>query len=359
MKRIPFSVPLFVLFISVSLVASACVDLFHSTDFETLCGVDAGACGAKDAGRAEARVEAGPPPPINFCKWSPVEARSRAEHACAWLGACSVPFDHNGFGQCMIDAILAYDCEANPNQTVTPGPLHDLWQTLATARSCAEVTAAVNPMAVRCDTTGFGCGTSSDPHVAVECLDGGGGAETCLVEGRVCTGAGACVPPKAAAQCHVSKCESNVLHDCEGNADLGYDCTPFGAGTCMVSPVGPTCEPTFARGTTSSCTPSFDVTCTGNKATACATGQSVSIDCTLLTGASTCKPGTPAPEWNVAVQCQGPGCSAGCQGTDMLLGCAQGASFSTSCSKSGLGACRKVPLPAGATGYACTAPAAK
>jgi hypothetical protein len=337
---------------------SACVDLFHATDYETLCGLDASApgCPPPEGGRMDARRDAADAAPLDFCSLSQAEALEMATHACAWLGACSVPFDQNAFGPCVHAAILAFDCAANPNQPIAPGPLHDLWQALGSATSCAEVSQAINPDNASCDTTGFGCAGS----VAVECFDGGGGgAESCLMEGRVCAGAGSCVPKGALSTCKKSKCELGVLHDCEGSSDLGYDCTNFGAGLCVESDAGASCQPKGSH----TCAETFDVTCSsgGSVARACPGGQSVQIDCAHLN--AKCKPGTPMPLWNVAGQCQSSGsCVPGCSGSgseknDTLEGCAaEGPRFTTSCKHWGLGPCQEVKLPAGEKGYACGAP---
>jgi hypothetical protein len=361
--RLRFAVPVFVLS---GVAASACVDLFHSTDFETLCGVDAAACAPKDAGRAEAMPDVRDAGPTDFCASSSAQARRRAEHACAWLGACSAPFDQNAFGPCMIDAILAYDCNANPNQTITPGPLHALWDALWQVKSCADVTQALNPNGIKCSGTGYACGGDAGPSLNLECVDNVGAPESCLVEGRVCASGGACEPPDALTKCTKSSCSGTVLHDCEKTVDLGRDCQYFGAGRCIPDAgfdLGAECLPTFAHGGGTHCGATQSVTCegdAGDTATACPTGASVSVDCKPLTGSSTCRAGTPSPVWNVAAQCMGKAaCTPGCEGTDTLMGCAQGAAFPTNCMAAGLGSCHPVSLAGGTKGYACKPPDAK
>jgi hypothetical protein len=365
--------------------AAACVDLFHSTDFETICGVrpETKGCDAGEAGHAEASGDAKHPVdagPIDFCALEAGTARNMAEHACAWLGACTAPFDQNAFGQCMINAILAFDCNTNPNFPIAEGPLHDLWQTLAGATSCTEVTSAIFPNAVGCLGTGNACAGSSDPNVVLECVDGVVvGPETCLVEGRVCVGSGVCAPTGAeGGACEGGfSCSGNVLHDCEGSGDLGRDCRDFGAGSCTPEggvDGGAACVPTFGSDAGPSCDPTNAVTCVGDagadageagdgsvgigiKATSCPTGNVVSVDCQALTG-GVCVPGTPSPVWNVAAQCQGTsGCTPGCDG-GAVVGCAQGGMFSTSCASQGLGDCQTVSLT-GDAGYACSPPGTK
>ena len=69
----------------------ACVDLFHGTDFETLCtrSPNDPSCGGEsgvlpdviDASALDAQV-----PHPDFCAWSSTQARAEALRACAWLG---------------------------------------------------------------------------------------------------------------------------------------------------------------------------------------------------------------------------------------------------------------------------------
>ncbi len=336
--------------------APACVDLFHSTDFETLCDLDARACPPE--GGTEAGADApGDAAPTDFCAWSSAEARRHAQHACAWLSACSAPFDHNAFGPCMIDAILAYDCTANPNRSVAPGPLHDLWDALWQARSCAEVTSAISPSSISCSGTGYACAGKAEPSVLVECAGAAAARpESCLVQGRECSGA-ACRAPGAAASCKASSCSGSVLHACQGSVDVGYDCRSFGAGTCLALDGSVGCEPS---GAPAPCTPTDVVTCDGGTATYCPTGKSEGIDCNLLTGPKSCVVGKPSPVNDLAAACKGStSCSPGCAGTDTLRGCAQGAEFDVSCSGEGLAACHSIDLPGAANGFACGAPHAK
>jgi len=112
----------------------ACVDLFHSTsDVLTACQRDAQAPGCT----LEAGVDAG----TDFCAWSDEVARQNAAHACAWLGACESPLGRNAFGSCMFEALLAYDCAANPDHRAK-GKAHALWDRLWQANSCEAVNAA-------------------------------------------------------------------------------------------------------------------------------------------------------------------------------------------------------------------------
>jgi hypothetical protein len=335
-------------------LVSACVDLFHSTDFQTLCDIDARApgCPLAEAGPTDAADAGMDAAPTDFCsKWSTAEAKTLAEHACAWMGACSAPFDQNAFGQCMINAILAYDCTTNPNLTIAPGSLHDYWDALWKAKSCSDLP-NLNPENANCGgSTGYACIEATN---VLECVGKATATETCLVEGKVCADL-VCAVPSPKKQCDPPSCAGTVLHACpDGGTDEGYDCKYFGAGACMEGEGFAGCIPTTSSGGGASCSTGTTTSCDdGGIATGCPEGQSEIVLCDNLTGSGTCVGGTPS--WNVAASCQGDAaCTPGCNGDD-LVGCAQGARFTTSCTAQGLGKCRPVELPSG-TGYACTPP---
>jgi hypothetical protein len=337
-------------------LASACLDLFHSTDFETKCDLDPSGPGCPMEASSPADVRSAEP--TDFCAWSSATARAYAEHACAWLGACSAPFDRNAFGTCMIDAILAYDCKTNPNRPVR-GKLHEVWDALWQAQSCDTVTQALVPRGEHCASVGYGCGTGdAAAGVLFECLASHGVAspESCLVQGRSCEKS-ACVPPGASTTCRASHCAGSVLHDCEDGEDMGYDCQYFGSGECAGEVDAAACSPADAG---AHCTKTTRVACASGIATGCATGRAESVDCKVLTGdGGTCHSGTPSPTTDLAGACQGNGdCTPGCDG-DLLVGCGQGAKYTTSCSGQKLGRCTSVDVVgiAGDTkGYACAAP---
>jgi hypothetical protein len=338
-------------------LASACVDLFHSTNFETLCDVDARAPGCPPA-EASSPTDASDAAPTNFCRWGSSEAHSHAEHACAWLSACSSPFDQNAFGPCMIDAVLAYDCSVNPNRTIVLGPLHDYWDALWQAKSCADVDAVLPHPSIQCGkSAGYAC-LGSSPNLLFQCADGMVQAESCLVEGWTCQGL-ACATPHESQACDPPDCTGTVLHACEdGGHDEGYDCRYFGKGTCKaVDKRSAGCAPNTEDGGGVACTPSTVITCDGGVASTCPTGTRETVACEGLTGKDTCN-SQKTPSWNLAGACKSnAACDVGCGGraSDTLIGCGNGAEFTTSCEAQGLGACRSVPL-AHSTGYACKSP---
>ncbi|HEX3345145.1 MAG TPA: hypothetical protein VHS09_11265, partial [Polyangiaceae bacterium] len=153
----------------------ACIDLFHSTgDVLTACQRDAQAPGCAAEGGVEAGVDAA----TDFCAWSDATALENAQSACAWLGACETPLGRNAFGACMFQAMLAYDCNANPGHPVK-GTSHALWDCLWQAQSCAAVNACVFPQGpqrcgggpfVTCASQG---GKPPNADVRVECATDG------------------------------------------------------------------------------------------------------------------------------------------------------------------------------------------
>ena len=233
---------------------------------ETLCGTEPGIArprrGAADS-TPDAR-DAADIVPTDFCKASSATARTRATHACAWLGACSVPFDQNAFGQCMIDAILAYDCTTNPNHAVNAG-----------ARSTISGTRSGRPAHASTWTRRSARATSVAPRRGVRVRRQRAGERPprvqrrrrrpelprrgeALRDRRHVRGAG------RDRVVHDVECDNTVLHDCEGTSDLGYDCRYFGAGICAASDAGAGCEPSFGNGGGVSCAQSNSVTCAGD-----------------------------------------------------------------------------------------------
>jgi hypothetical protein len=110
---------------TIGILAAACVDLFHSTDFET-----------------RGTVDAGPLP--DLCADGGAEALIRAKRACALLGACETPIGQYKAGECLANAILAYDCDANKDRR----PINDseaFWRCMAGARTCSAVDSCAAP----------------------------------------------------------------------------------------------------------------------------------------------------------------------------------------------------------------------
>lgn len=221
----------------------ACFDLFHSTsDLLSACQLDAStpACGppSTDAG-------------LDFCAWSSIEAGQHAQHACAWLGACETPMGRNAFGSCMFEALLAFDCAANPNHRVAV-KTHDLWECLVRVKSCADVDACVFPRGTQdCASAGdyTACGTAeggtvNNFDVRLECTDGGSQpyphahGENCMLWGQTCTygeAGAACTQDDAGPlQCSDDSCGGTAITGCPGGASFTVDCAQQGLGACQL-----------------------------------------------------------------------------------------------------------------------------
>src|SRR5688572_11314287 len=116
--------------------AAACVDLFHSTDFATLCAFDAAACSPEAGSNGD--VSDAPEAPIDLCAQSPARARELAERTCGWVGACLGTLEDSTLGACMVRALAAYDCVFNPSLRPR-GRNAVLWQCLSKVGSCDDV----------------------------------------------------------------------------------------------------------------------------------------------------------------------------------------------------------------------------
>jgi hypothetical protein len=333
-------------------VALAC-DLFHSTNFQTLCDLDP--TNPKCTGDAGASETGSPPQPTNFCEWDAGAALGGAEHACALLGACELPLGQNAFGPCMVAALLAYDCTANPNrEIIETSPLHAYWDALWQAKSCADVDRIVFPGAGAADkvplcSNGGGfvtCGIAYDggdnSTVRVECDEAGARThgENCLAQGRTCD-QGLCTGI-AKHQCTVTGCVGSQLSDCNAaGVDLGTDCALVGNGLCETTDAGPACGSTDP----SPCSPSSAVTCDdAGFATGCASGTVETLDCTTLTGSGSCTPGPASPPWDLSSACAADGGACpldSCVG-NAVVSCSQGSTFTVSCTSLGLGPCTMV-----------------
>jgi hypothetical protein len=349
--------------------AGGCIDLFHSTDFATLCTFDASACAA-DATVLEAEppadgtaTDASPDGPLDFCRWGHNEARAQAEGACAWLGACAGPFGDNAMGPCMMHALLAYDCAINPYKRPRENA-GVYWDCLARAKTCTAVLGCVFPKAPQpCAASGYTSCAGIDPGyelnlgTRVDCFlptDGGtlAAAENCVASGKTCrktsdgttsfcSGAGW----SSDAGCIDSGCVGTSLVACvasdaapQGSFDDGTDCAQLGAGQCTTTSAGASCLP---AGDASLCPPSADVNCTAGVATACPTGHLERYDCNHLTDGG-CSAAAAVP-WDYSRACaSGVACAAdSCEG-GTVESCAAGTRFRVDCAAYGLGACAVV-----------------
>jgi hypothetical protein len=219
--------------------AIACVDLFHSTDAPTLCDLDASAPGCGDA--------AAP----TLCAPDAGVAQSMALRACAWLSACEHPVGQNATGACMVDAILAFDCVANPNRQPKAKALA-FWRCMQAVTTCRDVAACVMPDGIAGCTSGGYIGCTQGPQnpdtrfdcVAPTVTDAGtepAPGEDCAMHGQTCdsidrdaSNHGAlCVGPYGHTCTTSAGCDMNSLSVCDdAGIDHGVDCTQFGGAMC-------------------------------------------------------------------------------------------------------------------------------
>jgi hypothetical protein len=343
----------------------ACVDLFHSTDFETLCtkSPDDPLCGAVDGAVPEADVMVGDAadaarPHPDFCAWTSPEARTQAARACAWLGACERPLGESLFGACVVRAQLAYDCTANPSLRPRLAS-DDFWSCLATVQSCGDVDRCVFPKGVQgCIEVATGsstaCGTQGNEAVRLECAGPAGrahGIEPCAMVNRSCT----LLDPDASS---VARCTgvqgfdcSTDLGTCKGTSaldckpfgtlfvDQGVDCSGIGAGTCVMGDAGPTCAPLATAPST--CTKDARPRCDGKTVSTCIGGQEIRIGCTELgllcdaTGVSTVDPSAACVKTGTGSCID----SDVCPTATTLRSCGRGGTYEVDCASVGLGKC--------------------
>jgi hypothetical protein len=327
----------------------ACFDLFHATDeLRTACEIDAAASGGC------------------LCAASHADARRLAEHACGWLGACETPMGDNAVGTCMVAALLAFDCEANPNHQVK-GAQADTWACLAAASTCGDVEACLFPegppqCATRGDYTACAPSSRSAPRIGdvrVECSEGGSSSpspahgESCALWGKTCSQsedpatAGVCAP-STAKDCTVDQCADGGtrIDWCANGTNVGIDCAGWGNRACggfpRNDPAWIACLP--ESDAVGACTPTLDAGCSGGVALSCPTGAPERLDCAALLGSGggqACHPGVLDPpfDWMRPCRIDPPACAGDACDRGAAIGCALGAPFSVDCASAGLGAC--------------------
>lgn len=314
------------------LVSVACGDLFHSTSFDTLCTADAATPGCPHVAVTE------------LCTDS-ATALARAERACAWLAACETPMGENRTGQCIANALMAYDCNANPNRQPT-ADARQFWLALASASNCEEIAKAIAPDTCSGAKTFVGCAVSN-PNVRIQCSTGSTVPtfESCPANGKSCAvGLAQCLG-KESQFCSGTRCSGHDLIDCDNDAGLdhGVDCSQLGDGTCVATGAAPSCKPSssIARAATTNviCDPS-------NVAIGSITGFEERVDCKVFAGVV--DGGAPASPTCAAIDgggagtsprdaCQGPsGCKDDSCDKTVLRACVQGNEIRFDCRDVGL-----------------------
>ena len=328
----------------------ACSDLFHATDdIHTACELDASDDACKTAvdvdAMSDAPPDAAPDAPLDFCTWDAARARKSAETACMLLGMCEEPMGKQRFGECMAHALLAYDCNANPNRKVK-GPTRDFWTCMASVTECGGVGACTYPVPQGCPAGTFvACGqVDSTAATRVDCPGQIGvvpktencaaWGQTCAAEGpfSVCSGDTSfrCATPAASA------CTGTALSDCpiDGGNNLGVDCKSFGVQACVTNGGLAACAAEGAK----TCTPTTAVTCDGDVARGCPSGVEEKVDCAAITlRPGTCDAfATPSAALGVAsacfaqTSCDDGGSSETCAGS-AITSCFGGVVYSVAC----------------------------
>lgn len=346
--------------------ASACVDLFHSTDFVTLCSIDAAAChpettDAKNPSEGDGAGGAA----IDLCTKNPTpeKARESASRACAWLGSCLGSIEQSPFASCMLRAEAAYSCSLNPSLR-PQGKAAALWACLADIDSCAGVRQCVygaTPPA--CNPAETGTFTAcADDETVVECGSSVStvASQSCALEGRTCArvddGKAICAGKEGTTCTGSARCSETFAILCKTGSihtDVGVDCAAFGSGQCARDDAGAACRPSDDA---ASCTGSSKITCDdAGTAHSCVDGKSVIIRCgELRSGCSEL-----APPLNPLGACvtedAGPPCGTGADTCDqnVLRSCAQGNLFEVDCQKVGLDGCGKPTTGASSSSATC------
>ena len=341
---------------------AACVDLFHDTDFTTLCSDNPDACASTADATTDAPVVTDIPL-LDFCVWSSAEARAKAEHTCAWLGACEGASAGSTYGLCMTRALEAYDCRFNPGLRPA-GATHVLWSCLGalpTATTCADVSRCLHgPTPPTCSGVSNGGGTftacAPTGETVLSCALPQSGSppvasESCTLEGRRCGDAGACVGVKGTRCANNDTCDGTNAVRCRtqnDSNDVGLDCALRGGGACVVTDAGVACAPIADAG---ACDAGATVRCEdGGVAHSCVGGRDVVLDCAAVnrTCAATSDPLDPAAS---CIRPDAGGCSDDpaaptetCE-EGVIGSCARGELYTLDCARAGLKNGCEVPVP--------------
>lgn len=286
----------------------------------------------------------------------------------------------NAFGSCVFEALLAYDCAANPNHRVK-GKAHDLWDCLWPVKSCADVESCVFPQGPQgCGSAGdyTNCGNAADGmasnvDVRFECIDGGGGppfpnahGENCALWGQTCASSGplSMCAGEVGLGCDASGCFGSARTELRwcvdgGDIDIGIDCAGNGGRLCGAFPErDASWVACVAESDAGTCAPDASAACANGIAFSCPSGVLEKIDCTGLLGSDAgCAAGKLAPQFNWTSACavtQSPCTTDSCTDAGALTGCVRGAPWMLDCVAEGLGACRRMKTDTGlATSAAC------
>lgn len=346
--------------------ALACVDLFHDTD-DLVCVscTDADVEGTTDADATADAASDRDEPIAPLCAASSTQAREWATAACVWLGAVGRPFSTNEPGECMFQALRAYDCTLDPAMEPR-GKRAAFWRCIHAATSGggdhrAAVTACIFPDGPPgCESRGaelWGC--DANQSSAVLC---GAGVPAQIRGGANCAAmGGACdplrrepctaLPESGSATCVSSRCDGDVAIVCANEREVQrYDCTQSGAGTCASTRCAPLGD--------DSCTTSGAVQCEDDIASSCVGGTQQKSRCTVAGLA--CAEGSLGSSLDQACVATDTPCATGsstCSGDKTeVVACMRGQEVRLRCDLYGLPPCRVETNVAGdgAQGASCS-----
>lgn len=319
--------------VSVVVTLFGCTDIFHATDFPTLCETapDAAAC-ARDAA---ADVTAKP-----LCAADNADASRIARKTCARLSACNAVGPQWNLAACLDDALVAFDCTASP-ANAPRGARRDFWLCARDADDCAALQSCLlgKTPALSCAANAKDYATCAGNDVRVRCSAAGGvpiTSESCLAQGKTCVD-GVC-GGGARGGCTASGCDGTSLHLCAQDGvgsiiDVGYDCTLQGDGACHGSGESAYCG--VAQGP--ACTSTTAVRCEAGVAIACIGGKESRVNCGSLGLA--CTGGELTSEGAIgackgAIDCAADACTNGA-----VQSCARKTPRTIDCVAEGLGPC--------------------
>lgn len=310
----------------------ACTDLFHSTDFPTLCEANpsAPACGNDAAPDAK---------PAPLCATNVESAKKAARQTCAKLSACGAVSGKWNVANCMDDAMLSFDCSANV-ELAPRGARSEFWSCARDAADCAAVRACLlgTEALPNCSQSARDYASCAGNGLRVLCSAAGGAPialESCVAQGKRCVD-GRCGGGGSA--CTEGGCDGTSLHVCltEGTSppvDIGFDCTLSGDGRCRGAGATSYCGPASRV----ACTTTSAVQCENGVAVACISGLEQRVRCANL--GLPCAGGELTPEGAVSA-CKGESDCAGdaCSGS-VVQTCARKSPRSLDCAAEGLGPC--------------------
>lgn len=257
--------------------STACTDLFHSTDFPTLCEVSDAAPACTTDALAES--SAGP-----LCETNSAKAAKLATSTCAKLSACSAVTGQWNVATCIHDASLAYDCNGSA-QLAPRGVRAELWRCVRYAADCAAIRQCLlgAPTLPTCSASGKDYASCATDGVRVLCGAAGGqpiAIESCFAQGRTCVD-GRC--GGGAKVCTESGCDGTALHACVADgtgavSDVGFDCALTGDGRCRGAGAASFCAPSGGA----SCTSTTGVRCENGIAIGCLGGTEQRVSCSAL-----------------------------------------------------------------------------